>query len=119
MPAICREPEARSLATSIDRLESDLGPMIERANAWAIGDIDALTRMSYPDNRAACADAFQQTPRLAALLAKRDSEWLGAVESALGRHHAALALVPMWKLLEADGVLQQLGDHGFRADAQP
>jgi len=114
--AISRDKEVGCLETTIRRLETDLHGMVKRANAWALGDMSTLRRLDYPDNRAACTDAIGQSPRLSALLAQFDAEWLASVEDTLATHDTALALAPIWKLLDPDGVLKRLRERGFTVE---
>ncbi|MFY8136288.1 MAG: TraB/GumN family protein, partial [Aquimonas sp.] len=43
---------------TLDRLESDLEAMRERAEAWAVGDLETLRALPFSDQNRACQDAF-------------------------------------------------------------
>lgn len=108
------------LERTIARLETDLGAMRARANAWAVGDLDALKNLPYPDQRAACIAAVSSNPRLAGQLrnAKQRVEgaWLAAAEDALARNASTLALLPIGELTGADGRLAQLRAKGYAVE---
>jgi uncharacterized protein YbaP (TraB family) len=114
--ASTRDSEIKCLTATIQRLESDVGAMTQRANAWAIGDIQAISALTYPDNRAACADIFTNSPHFAALFARRESDWMFAAVSALDAHANSLALRPIRHLLDPNGVLKTFRDRGYRVD---
>jgi hypothetical protein len=105
------------LERTIARLETDLGAMRARANAWAIGDLEALKNLPYPDQRAACIAAVSSNPRLAEQLkdAKRqvDADWLAAAESALSKNSSTLALLPISELVNSQGRLGLLRAKGY------
>jgi len=108
------------LERTIARLETDLGAMRARANAWAVGDLDALKNLPYPDQRAACLAAVSSNARLAEQLkeAKQrvDADWLAAAESALAKNASTLALLPMGDLTGAEGRLAQLRAKGYAVE---
>jgi sporulation-control protein spo0M len=43
---------------TLARLESDIDAMRVRANAWAKGDIEAIQKLSYPDQESECNNAM-------------------------------------------------------------
>ena len=51
---VTREAELACFATIMTSIETDLAGMKERANAWAIGDVEALQRFDYPDPEGNC-----------------------------------------------------------------
>ena len=53
---VTREAELNCFATVLTTLETDLDGMKERAQAWAIGDVDALRRFDYPDAQGDCLE---------------------------------------------------------------
>ena len=105
------------LERTIARLETDLDAMRARANAWAVGDIEGLKRLPYPDQRAACIAAVSSNPRLAEQLKEAkhqvDTDWLAAAEAALAKNPSTLALLPMSELMNAEGRLAQLRSKGY------
>jgi uncharacterized protein YbaP (TraB family) len=116
-----REAEVACLAATIERIETDLDGMRERAQAWAVGDIEALERLRTSDQEALCLEAFTSAPRLQAkfaeLQAKARAAWMGSVDSALSRNTETLAVLPIAELLSPDGRLSQLIARGCTVEA--
>ena len=110
------------LRKTIERLEADLTVMQRRANAWASGDIDALAGLTYVDQNKVCRDALLRSnlaeergmddlpERVAAL-------WLDAADKALENHPTSFAILPIDRLLEADGYLDRLRARGYLVEA--
>jgi hypothetical protein len=107
---------------TLDRIESDLGAMMERANAWATGDVSALRQMTYADQMTACREAISES----ALMRQRgfgDLEqrlqrtWLDAAKKALTEHETSVGMLPVARLVARDGWLTQLAAQGYRVQA--
>jgi len=79
------------------RLETDLQPMIRRADLWSLGDIDGLRAMTIPDRDADCQGAFLAVPQLQNLAsqadASTDNAWLAAADNALATHVSSFAVL--------------------------
>lgn len=105
------------LATTIARLETDLDAMRARANAWAVGDLEKLKSLPYPDQRTACLNALAANANLREKLAdaKRriQNEWLDAAEAALWTHASTFAVLPIPDLIRADGRLALMRAKGY------
>ena len=110
---VSTDAEVRCLAATVSRLESDLNVLRERANAWALGDIDALRGMVDSDNRAACWDVITSVPRIKELTDRAKREWIAAAEASLLQHHTSLALYGIREMLATDGVLAQFRAKGY------
>lgn len=103
---------------TLSRLENDLPLMVERANAWAAGDIEALRRLPYDDQQAACFTAFTQSSAVRKrgwddLPQRLEATWLAAAESALGRNQVTFATLPISELLKPEGYLAKLRAKGY------
>ncbi|HEY5970613.1 MAG TPA: TraB/GumN family protein [Pseudoxanthomonas sp.] len=103
---------------TLGRLENDLPLMVERANAWAAGDIEALRRLPYDDQQAACFSAFSQSSvarkrGLDDLPQRMKAAWFAAAESALDKNRVTFATLPISELLKADGYLGELRAKGY------
>jgi uncharacterized protein YbaP (TraB family) len=107
---------------TLDRIESDLGAMAQRANAWATGDIAALRQMTYADQMTACREAISES----ALMRQRgfgDLEqrlqhtWLDAARKALNEHATSVGMLPVARLVARDGWLTQLAAEGYKVQA--
>jgi hypothetical protein len=103
------------------RLESDLALLTSRAEAWAIGDVEALRTLHDTDPAGACIDALtrvsvMQKNGLSDVLAQIRSSWLDAADEALAAHRSTVGAVPIAMLLDAgpDGVLAAFTARGYR-----
>jgi len=103
-------------------LETDVARMAQRANAWAVGDIDALRTLPLGDQYQTCRNALMQAPAAQ----KRgivDAEgqarraWLSAAESAIADNPVSFAVLPMAELLESDGSVPALQAKGYVVEA--
>ncbi len=104
---------------TIERLETDIDAMRARANAWAIGDLEALRELPHPNNRAACTSAVLQTDLAKAqgiddLPRQIEAVWLEAAEKALANNALTVAVLPIESLLAPDGRLAALRARGYR-----
>jgi uncharacterized protein YbaP (TraB family) len=110
---VTREAELTCFATIMTSIETDLQAMKERANAWAIGDVDALQRFDYPDSQGNCLAMLFSAGGLAELRDDLYEKWLREAESALANHERSFSVLPMRQLVAADGVLAQLEAKGY------
>lgn len=107
---------------TLERLETDLDAMRARATAWAVGDVDALKRLPYPDQFGACGSAILnsqivQDRGLQDMPARLESLWLEAAESALARNESTFAVLPISQMLRADGYVAKLQARGYVVEA--
>lgn len=113
---IPRAAEIECLDATVDRLETDLPAMRERASAWAVGDVDALRALPYPKQREVCTSAAASSPRIKALLDRTARDWQTALESALTTRRTTLALKPIYDLITPGGVLDTLRGKGYTVE---
>ncbi len=107
---------------TIERLEGDLAVMQARANAWAFGDIEALTGLTYTDQFKTCRDAIlgssiAEEKGVDDIPARVSALWLDAAEAALSRNAVTFATMPVGRLLDAGGYLDQLRARGYTIEA--
>jgi hypothetical protein len=104
---------------TLERLETDIDAMRERAEAWAVGDLEGLRALPFKDQNAACQDAF-----LSASLGERNTiedlpervraAWLEQAERALEEHRSSVAVLSIASLLDPDsGLLEALRARGY------
>lgn len=103
---------------TMQRLETDVDAMRLRANAWAVGDLDALSALPYSDQKEACDRAMMQAGVMRKRLdrdldAEMAQRWLEAVEKALAQNTVTFAMLPMREALKSDGYLAQLQAKGY------
>ncbi|WP_170288382.1 TraB/GumN family protein [Marilutibacter maris] len=106
---------------TLDRLETDLAFMRDRANAWAVGDVEGLRALPYTDQFEACRDAARNIQALRSragdLPSQVHAQWLGEAERALSNNAITLALLPMRELLSSDGLAAELRARGYSVQA--
>ncbi len=107
---------------TLDRIESDLGVMTERANAWATGDVAALRQMTYTDQMTACREAVSESALMrqrgfSDLEQRLQRAWLDAAKKALTEHETSVGMLPVARLVARDGWLTQLVAEGYRVQA--
>jgi hypothetical protein len=105
-------------AKTVARLESDLGLMRVRANAWAEGDLARLRELAPVNAGIACIAALLDSSvirerGLGDLPERSAAAWLEAAESALARHPSTVAVLPIERLLAEDGYLARLRARGY------
>lgn len=107
---------------TIDRLETDLDGMRVRANAWAIGDVDKMRALTYPDQVEACRAAITGSAWMKNMKGAEDIEarvranWLAAVDKAVTANRSTFALLPVASAMNAGGYLDALRDKGYLID---
>ena len=114
--------DTECFASTMARIETDLGNMRARANAWAVGDIEALRALPFRNQYADCLGAVTGTGlarRLGIddLLARADQAWMDAAEDALANNAVTFATLPMGQLLSDDGYLARLRAKGYAIEA--
>ena len=114
---IARDPDVACLTSTIERLEIDLQSMRQRANQWALGNLDGLKKLPYADQRIACINAVASVPelreRLVRLREKLADLWIAAAQLALGHNKTTFAVLPLAEITKAGGWLGKLRARGF------
>jgi uncharacterized protein YbaP (TraB family) len=112
-----REAELACFASILTSIETDLAAMKERANAWAVGDVDALRRFDYPDSQGTCLSMLYAARGLADLRDELYANWLAEAERALATHATSFSVLPMRELVASDGLLARLAARGYTVTA--
>jgi len=113
---IPRQAEINCLDATVERLETDLTAMKQRARAWSEGDVDALRKLPFPNQREVCLSAVANAPRIKDLVDRATADWNAALEAALARNRVTLAMKPIYDLIGADGTLAQLRAKGYTVE---
>lgn len=108
-------------AGTLDRLETDLDTMRERANAWATGDIDALRSLPFTDQNQICADAILHAGitrelGLDDLRERLATAWLSAAEKALANNRSTFAVLSMREVVSPGGYIDTLRARGYEVE---
>ncbi len=102
------------LEKTVSELETDRDNLKAIANAWSVGDIEALRALLQKQQPDDCMPAmFDTEERATEAVTQHTGQWLAAVDLALRTRETSFALVPMAKLLEPDGWLTALRARGY------
>lgn len=107
-------------AKTLDRIETDLGTMKQRANAWATGDLEALRALPYTNQFVACTQAIQRTSVLREagdLDARVKQAWVDAATKTLDANASSVALLPIERVVGRDNYLATLQSRGYEVTA--
>jgi len=107
-------------AKTLDRIETDLGTMKQRANAWATGDLEALRALPYTNQFVACTQAIQRAGVLREagdLDARVRQAWLDAATKALVDNASSFAVLPLDAVIGRDNYLAALRERGYVVQA--
>lgn len=113
---ITREAEVSCMRSTLARMESDLDNARRRAEAWAVGDVDALRSTNANEQQEACWSALQQSPKIAAIRQQFEDEWFKLAVNAVETHEVSLAVVPIVELWGRSGVISRMRARGYTVD---
>ncbi len=103
---------------TLDSIEQDMPAMKARANAWAIGDLQALRQLPDSERRDTCVAAvtgaaFAHKLGIDDVPAKLEATWLDAARAALANNAQTFAMLPMSELLSPTGYVAKLKAQGY------
>ena len=102
---------------SLVTVERDLPRLLERAQAWASGNIERIEKLREPAEVDACRAALDTGIGAADLIARIRRTWLGTIERYLQNAGVTLVVMNMDMLLEPGGLLDELRAKGYEVDA--
>lgn len=107
---------------TMDIVEHGLPEMVARANAWAIGDIDALRAMPAENQYRACLSAWSGSEvarkrGLDDIDQRMRARWIEVAEAALSEHAVVFATMPVSELLRPGGYLDLLRAKGYDVES--
>ena len=107
---------------TLDRIDSDIGAMTVRANAWATGDIATLRTLRDSDQREACLAAVTGSDMarehgVGDVPERIEKVWLDAASAALAKNAVTFARLPINELVAKDGYLAKLKARGYTIEA--
>ncbi|MGB7738994.1 MAG: TraB/GumN family protein [Steroidobacteraceae bacterium] len=110
--------DVECFSRTLQRLESDLDLMRERANAWAVGDVARLRKLAPVERASACIgvmleSSFMQERGYGDLLERVRSAWVAAAEMSLTRNASTVAVLSVDEILKPNGYVAQLKQKGF------
>ena len=113
--------DVECFSRTIQRLESDLDLMRERANAWSVGDVARLKQLAPVERASACIgvileSSFMQERGYGDVLVRVRDAWVTAAEQSLVRNESTVAVLSIDQILKPDGYLVRLRDMGYSVD---
>jgi uncharacterized protein YbaP (TraB family) len=111
------QTEERCVAGALATIESGLPRLVERARAWATGDVERLERLPYSSEVDDCRSALEADATAGDLVERIRRTWLASIDRRLDRGGVTVALVNMDLLLEPGGLLDLLRAQGCRVEA--
>jgi uncharacterized protein YbaP (TraB family) len=112
-----QQTEQKCVAASLATIETGMPRLMDRAQAWATGDVLRIQSLPESAEVAACRAAITVDPGAGDLLALLRQTWLENMEKHLQAGGVTLAVVSMDMLLESGGFLDALRTHGYTIDA--
>jgi uncharacterized protein YbaP (TraB family) len=109
--------EQKCVAASLATIETGMPRLMDRAQAWATGDVLRIQSLPESAEVAACRAAITVDPGAGDLLALLRQTWLENMERHLQGGGVTLAVVSMDMLIESGGFLDALRAHGYTIDA--
>lgn len=109
-------------ARTLDVLEHEIDAMRLQANAWAMGDVEALRVAPQASQYAVCQTAIGESAIARKLglndLRERSLQlWLEKAESALAHNSSTIALLPMGLVLRKGNLMDALRAKGYTVQA--
>jgi uncharacterized protein YbaP (TraB family) len=102
---------------SLVTVEHDLPRLVERAQAWAGGNVERIESLREPPEVDACRAALDEGGGASELIALVRRTWLERMEKYLQGGGVTVAVVNMDMLLEKGGLLDELRAKGYGIDA--
>ena len=117
---LSRENGIKYLVETMDRLERDIAQSRARANAWAVGDVEALKTLVETDASYAQSLAyswpFLGQDEVNRLQSGAENKLLSAIERALNRNETTFAALPVHLIARRDGVVARLRAAGYSVE---
>ncbi len=104
-------------AASLVTVERDLPRLVDRAQAWASGNIERIEKLHEPPEVDACRTALDEGAGATELINLIRRTWFEAIERYLRGNSTTVAVVNMDMLLEQGGLLDELRAQGYTVDA--
>ena len=110
--------DVECFARTIQRLETDLDLMRERANAWSVGDVARLRQLAPVERATACIgvvleSSFMQERGYGDVLERVKAAWVSAAEQALARNASTVAVLSIDEILKPKGYVAALREQGY------
>jgi len=111
------QTEDKCVAGALSTIESGLPRLVDRARAWATGDVERIERLPFSSEVDECRTALSADSTAADLVDRIRRTWLDSIDRSLERGGVTVAVVNMDLLLEPGGLLDLLRAQGCRVEA--
>lgn len=112
-----RATENSCVAASLVTVEKDLPRLVERAQAWAGGNIERIAKLHEPPEVDDCRAALEEGAGANELVNLVRRTWLENMEKHLRGQEVTVAVVNLDMLLEKGGLLDELRAKGYEIEA--
>jgi uncharacterized protein YbaP (TraB family) len=108
--------ENACVEASLATIEKDLPRLVDRAQAWATGNIERIQSLHEPPEVDACRAALDEGVGASELIATLRRTWFDRMVKYLESGGVTVAVVNMDLLLETGGLLDELRARGYSID---
>ncbi len=109
--------ERTCLEASLSTLETGLPRLVERAQAWAVGNVDRIENLPELKEVDACRAALDDGKGALDVIGRIRQTWLENIEKYLRSAGTTIAVVNLDMLIERGGLLDQLRAQGYEIEA--
>lgn len=110
------------LAATMNSLDTDVAAIRVRANAWAVGELDAIEKLDFNERETACTNAFLSSaivklqPEILTMRQRTSENWMSAAEKSLENNTSTFAVLGMKDVLSPQGLLAKLKAKGYTVE---
>jgi uncharacterized protein YbaP (TraB family) len=109
--------EHTCVEASLTTVESGLPRLVERAQAWAVGNVERIENLPELKDVDACRTALDAGKGALDVIGRIRQTWMENIEKNLRSAGTTIAVVNLDMLLERGGLLDQLRAKGYEIDA--
>jgi uncharacterized protein YbaP (TraB family) len=109
--------ERTCVEASLTTVESGLPRLVDRAQAWAVGNVERIENLPELKDVDACRTALDAGKGALDVIGRIRQTWLENIEKYLRSAGTTIAVVNLDMLLERGGLLDQLRAKGYEIDA--
>jgi uncharacterized protein YbaP (TraB family) len=102
---------------SLHTVESGLPRLMQRAEAWADGNVERIENLPELKEVDACRNALDEGKGASDVIGRIRETWLQNIEKYLRSAGTTIAVINLDMLLERGGLLEQLRARGYEVDA--
>jgi hypothetical protein len=102
---------------SLHTIESGLPRLMERAQAWADGNVERIENLPELKEVDTCRNALDEGKGASDVIGRIRQTWLDTIEKHLRSDGTTIAVINLDLLLERGGLLDQLRAKGYEVDS--